>query len=217
MQRISIFLTSLLMLYTISVFGQDDNRKTYFPAWTFHQENITINGISAGILTLNTEPKYTNTNGVKLELLGAGLLMLLAPKSMVVETEDAFLKVKQEPLSEKINGLNLSASGTFCHCLVNGLTAGLMTQTLFQVNGVSLSAFGNMAQVHNGLMVAYFNEAYIMNGVQLSAIRSSAVEMTGVQIGLINKSKRLKGIQIGLWNINQKRRFPIINWNFKED
>ena len=39
--------------------------------------------------------------------------------------------------------------------------------------------------------------------------------MRGLQIGVVNKSKNLRGIQIGIWNVNQKRRLPLINWNFK--
>lgn len=34
-------------------------------------------------------------------------------------------------------------------------------------------------------------------------------------IDLVNKSKNLKGIQIGLRNINEKRKFPLISWNLK--
>jgi hypothetical protein len=37
----------------------------------------------------------------------------------------------------------------------------------------------------------------------------------GVQIALFNSSMNFKGIQIGLWNKNQKRSLPFINWNFK--
>lgn len=40
-------------------------------------------------------------------------------------------------------------------------------------------------------------------------------EFKGLQIGIRNKSDNMKGIQIGLWNVNGKRKLPIINWNFK--
>ncbi|MFU8844655.1 MAG: LA_2272 family surface repeat-containing protein [Bacteroidales bacterium] len=38
----------------------------------------------------------------------------------------------------------------------------------------------------------------------------------GIQIGLINKTRRLNGVQLGIWNQNEKRSLPIVNWNFKE-
>jgi hypothetical protein len=40
--------------------------------------------------------------------------------------------------------------------------------------------------------------------------------MSGLQIGIVNKSKNLRGIQIGIWNVNQKRKLPLLNWNFKQ-
>ena len=225
-------LTFLFLILTISSYGQDEKRKNYFPIWTFHQDSINIHGISVGLWTFNSEPpRFTNTNGIKVELIGIGIPLLLMPRSPIVETDSAFVKLEQKPLSEKINGLNLSLSGTACHCLTNGLTAGLIGQIHFQVNGISISIFGNSTQKHNGVMAAISNEAYYMNGlqvglfnsgyktkgVQLGIIGNYADEMKGLQIGLSNISKKLKGIQIGLWNVNQKRKLPFINWNFEED
>jgi hypothetical protein len=182
-------------------------------------------------LTVDNGPRFTNTNGIKFELIGIGILLPLIPRSPIAETDSAFLKLQQEPLSERINGLNLSTSGTFCHCLTNGLTAGVIGQINFHVNGISTSLFMNLNQKHNGLMAAMFNEAYYMNGIQiglsnygsktkgiqLALITNETNEMKGLQIGLFNKSKKFKGLQIGLWNVNQKRKLPLINWNFNRD
>jgi len=41
------------------------------------------------------------------------------------------------------------------------------------------------------------------------------IQSKGLQIGFFNKTLNLKGIQIGLWNRNEKRGFPIVNWDFK--
>ena len=140
------------------------------------------------------------------------------------------MRLQQKPLSEIINGISLSTFGTECDCITNGLSTGLIGQLNFQVNGISSSLFMNFAQRHNGLQLALYNEAYYMSGVQIG-LSSSGVhtkglqigvienhgEITkGVQIGLINKSNNLKGIQIGLWNVNQKRKLPLINWNFDQ-
>ena len=221
----------LFIFLTISSYGQIEKRKNYFPFWTFHKDSINIYGISVGLWSFNSEPRYTNTNGIKLELIGVGIGIPLIPRSPIVETDSAFFKLSQKPLSERINGLNLSSSGTACYCLTNGLTAGFIGQINYQVNGISTSLFMNFSQKHNGLMTALFNDAYFMNGlqvgfsnngyktkgIQLGILENNADEMKGFQIGFINKSKKLKGIQIGLWNVNQKRNFPLINWNFKRD
>ena len=219
------------MTLTVCSYGQSVKRKNYFPIWTFHQDSINIHGLSIGLWSFNSEPRYTNTNGIKLEIIGIGIGIPLIPRSPIVETDSAFIKLKQEPLSERINGLNLSASGSACHCLTNGLTAGFIGQIHFQVNGISASLFMNFTQKHNGFMTAMFNDAYYMNGlqvglgnngyktkgVQIGLIGNNAKEMKGLQIGLFNKSEKFKGLQIGLWNVNQKRKLPLINWNFKQD
>jgi hypothetical protein len=231
MRLTTIILTILFFILTISSYGQVDNRKNYFPIWTFHKDSINIHGISVGLWSFNSEPRFTNTNGIKIELIGIGIGIPLIPRSPIVETDSAFIKLKQEPLSERINGLNLSASGSACHCLTNGLTAGFIGQMHFQVNGISTSLFMNFTQKHSGVMTALFNDAYYMNGLQLGfsnngyktkglqvgILENNADEMNGLQIALFNKSKKLKGIQIGLWNVNQRRKLPLINWNFKRD
>ena len=230
MRHAKTITTILFLILTISSFGQVVKRKNYFPIWTFHQDSINIHGISVGLWSLNSEPRFTNTNGIKFELIGVGIGIPLMPFSPIVKTDSAFIKLKQEPLSERINGLNLSASGSACHCLTNGLTAGFIGQIHFQVNGISTSLLANFTQKHNGLMLAMSNDAYYMNGlqiglgnngfktkgVQIGLIGNSAKEMKGVQIGLFNKSEKLNGLQIGIWNVNQRRKFPIINWNFKQ-
>jgi hypothetical protein len=196
--------------------GEIDKRKNYFPIWSFHQDSISIHGISVGLWSFNSEPRHTNTNGIKLELIGIGMLIPIAPRSPIVETDSAFAALNNEPLSERINGLNLSTSGTLCHCLTNGLAAGFIAQINFQVNGISTAVMMNFSQKHNGIMAAaHLNDAYYMNGLQVALFGNSANELKGVQIGVLNKANKLKGIQIGLWNVNQKRKLPFINWNFK--
>ncbi|UPQ80694.1 hypothetical protein M0M57_07595 [Flavobacterium azooxidireducens] len=231
MRQTTRILTLLFFILTISSYGQVDKKKNYFPIWSFHKDSINIHGISVGLWSFNSEPRHTNTNGIKIELIGVGLGIPLIPRSPIVKTDSLFIKLKKEPLSERINGLNLSASGSVCHCLTNGLTAGYIGQIHFQVNGISTSLFMNFTQKHNGVMAAFFNDAYYMNGLQVGFINNgyktkglqigmfgnNTSEMKGLQIGLYNKSKKLKGLQIGLWNVNQKRKFPIINWNFKRE
>ncbi len=230
----------LLLLFSESSFAQEKNKKNYFPIWTFHQRNIKIHGISLGIGSLPlSKPRYTNTNGIKIEIIGTGLFVLLAPKSNVAQTKEEYLRLKRTPISERINGLNLSLTGTTCQSITNGVSAGLLGQFNYQVNGISLSLLKNFTQVHNGIQIAAENESYYMNGLQIGVVNgghisagmqtglfnmveylkgiqiglfNGASDLRGIQIGIWNKSSASHGIQIGLWNKNGKRSLPIINW-----
>ncbi|OYU85511.1 MAG: hypothetical protein CFE24_01000 [Flavobacterium sp. BFFFF2] len=219
---------AVLMLCN-SVVAQMRNHKIRAPFGIFQKDSLTIDGISVGLWSINQNSRHTKTNGVRVELIGLGVVMPLISRSPVVETKEGFMKVKSMPLSEQVNGLNLSGTGTLCDCKINGLTAGLIGQINFQVNGISTSLYGNLSQKHNGLMAAFgFNEAfyvnglqmgmgntgYITKGVQLGFMGNYANEMTGLQIGLFNESKHLKGLQLGLWNVTNKRKLPLVNWGW---
>lgn len=208
---IVIFLTTALLLSASGIYAQ---KKNYFPIWSYHQRNINIHGVSLGLWSVRTKPRHTNTNGIKLELVGIGLAIPLIPQSPVAQNDTAFLQLEADTLSERINGINLSASGTACDCTTNGIAAGFMGQVLFKINGISGVFFLNFAQVHNGIQMAVIgNESYKMKGVQTGAFNMGH-HARGLQIGIMNTSNDLHGIQIGLWNINQKRKLPLLNWNF---
>jgi hypothetical protein len=172
MQQSKLFSTILMFLILSNCsYGQNIDRKNYFPIWTFHQDSINIHGISLGLGTFSQEPRFTNTNGIKFELIGAGILVPLFPSSPIPETDSAYFELNNKPLSERINGLNLSASGTVCHCETNGISLGFIGQVNHRINGVSASFFMNFSQQHNGLMTAFFlNEAFKMNGLQLGLL-----------------------------------------------
>ena len=220
-----IILAALLATTTMS-YGQETKRKNIFPLWTFHKQfNKNIHGVSVGLATLNEKPRHLTTNGVKVELIGVGIALPLIPQSLVDEDDKI---IPNDSLSEKINGLNLSAAGSVCRCRVAGISAGFIGQYNYKVNGISGSYFMNMAQRHNGIQIAMWTDNYYMRGFQIGAMNNSfntvglqvgggnySDKTTGIQIGIYNKSKNLKGLQIGIWNVNQRRKFPFINWNFK--
>ena len=202
---------------TTTAFAQLQKRTSHFPTGTFHKRNSTINGISVGLYSGLDEDSISNvhTNGLRLEAIGLGILSPLIPRSPIAETEEGFRATMAEPLSERINGFNLSPAGTVCDCAVNGITAGLIGQINRKVNGVSVSVIINLAQEHNGVQVAMINESYAMKGFQIGFSNTSG-KARGIQIGLFNHSSNLKGLQIGFWNTNQKRKLPILNWSFGE-
>jgi len=218
----------LLIIFYANTHAQNAPRKTHFPVWTFQQKNVNIYGISVGLITPNDSMQNVRSNGIRIEALGLGILFGFMGNDPIAKNEDEFQKKMSGRLFEKINGLNLSATGTLCDCAVNGFSAGLVGQLGRQVNGVSLSMI-NLFQLHNGLQMGSINGAYSMNGVQMAAFINSAIKAkglqicllsnsaekaTGLQVALFNKAQQLKGVQIGLWNVNQRRKLPFVNWNF---
>ena len=200
----NLLLTSLLLF---SLFGQSQERKNYFPAWSFEQRDANIHGLSFGLTSIQFNhadfQTNSNTNGVKVEAFGGLLFLLFWANSgggVVPESDSVFQRKNElDPIKEKVNGVNFSLTGPFCNCRVNGFSLGTLALFNTKVNGVSFSLL-NFVMEKNGIQLALSNGSYKLNGLQL---------------GLFNKSVKLKGIQIGLWNKNQKRSLPFINWNFK--
>jgi hypothetical protein len=226
-----IFYICFIILSVISSTKAQTN-KTYFPTWTFHKKNIEINGLSFGLWSTLNDERQTNTNGIRLEVPGLGLAILLAGSSPIAHSDSAFQVISYDIISERINGINFSALGSICNCNINGISIGLFSQVTNKVNGISTAFYSNFSQVSNGLQLAGGgNESFISNGFQISAIGnqsyySNGMQLAaynysekhkGIQIGIINKSVELYGLQIGLWNINQKRKLPFLNWNFRKE
>lgn len=208
----------MLLVSTIAANAQSPERRNRFPAGTFHKKNQNINGISVGLYSglddEEEEKRNVHTNGIRLEAIGLGLILPLIPSDPTADDEKSFQAIMADPPSEVINGFNLSPAGTVCDCINNGISAGLIGQMNRQVNGISASFIMNLSQKHNGLQIAMGNSSYVMNGVQIG-LSNSGGRARGLQIGLLNSATNFKGVQLGLWNVNQKRKLPIINWNFK--
>lgn len=223
-----LIILAIPLFFAGNLYGQSvAKQKSRFLAGIYHQKNLNIYGFSLGFGSTDDDDRYTNTYGFKIEVPGIGVLLPLFPLGPVAKDSVAFLKLTQKPMYEKIYGFSISATGTMCHCLTNGIAIGGIGQYNFQVNGFSLSLFLNTAQKHNGFQFAATNSSFIMNGIQMGYFNKAhdtnglqlglgnfSENTMGVQIGLFNRSKNLKGIQIGLWNVNSKRSLPFINWSF---
>jgi len=224
-------ITLLLVASTIAANAQVPQKRTNrFPVGTFHQKNSNINGLSVGLYSGyegENEGRNVHTNGIKLEPVGAGIILPLLPHSPISDVESEF-KIPALPPSERINGFNLSPAGTTCDCNTNGVSAGFIGQMNRKVNGFSISVVMNLTGQHNGAQMSVFNESFVMNGLQMGFTNYSqkargiqfgfsnvGVSARGLQIGVFNNSKNFKGLQVGLWNTNQKRKLPVLNWNFR--
>jgi hypothetical protein len=217
----------IILLLTLSVkftYAQAP-RSNRFPLGNFHRGNTNIHGLSYGLFSSVDDERNTNTNGIKLEALGLGFFLPLVPKDPL---EDG--NFTNGKFSERINGMSISGTGTICNCKINGMSFGMIGQVVTKINGISVVMMLNLVVEHNGLQLGGINSATKMNGVQVGLFSSAAEEATGIQIsatnsvkkgrglqiGLFNTARHFKGIQLGLYNKNQRRTTPFINWNFKD-
>ena len=96
---------------------------------------------------------------------------------------------------------------------INGVQIGSVNAENI-VNGLNLNAVCSDSNNNGVCISAVMNRHYVMNGVTIAVIANHDTKCNGLQISLINTSKKLKGIQIGLWNVNQRRSLPFLNWCF---
>ncbi|WP_109438727.1 LA_2272 family surface repeat-containing protein [Aquimarina sp. AU119] len=217
----------IVLLISISVVGQ--NRKTYFPAWTFHSSNSDIIGLSLGVVPkdfLNeNNTTLTRSYGVRLEAPGLGVFYFMAPSTLISGGAD------MKSLTDHVYGINISG-GSIGDIAVDGISGALMGQYLQRVNGIAFAGIGNSIEEQRGISLSIYgnemyegfgisasvlgNQTYYYTGVQIGAINDIEVKGVGLQIGLFNKSTNHRGIQIGLWNKNEKRSLPFINWQFSK-
>ncbi|MFB6455821.1 LA_2272 family surface repeat-containing protein [Chitinophaga sp. Hz27] len=194
-----IIISVLLVFFSVAAVAQ--KQRVYFPAWTFQQNNTTIYGLSVGLWNFADGPKRTNSNGLRLSLVGEGILVPFVPSDPIIDSDSELIVIKNDTAIETVNGINISGTGIAGDYIINGISLGFVGHLTTKTNGISIAAF-NFTQIHNGLQLAIFmNQCY---------------QMRGIQIGITNKSKKTRGIQIGLWNCNERRKLPLINWNFRK-
>jgi hypothetical protein len=170
-----------------------------FPS--FNDELDQVNGFALEFFATGANQGDTlKEKGFILELFPLGLFgpffgSFLGKDSIVFSMEP-------DPTTLEVNGFYVSAGGCLAEAEIKGFyIGGAMTI----VN--SLSGF---------IITGVHTRTYAFKGLCISALRNQAKVGRGVQIALFNSSMNFKGIQIGLWNKNQKRSLPFINWNFKD-
>lgn len=229
---------STVLIFIFSVFKLSAENTDYYPIWTYHQDSVNIHGISIGLIT-TPDQKATYTNGIKIELIGLGILAPLAPKGLFSESDSEHVESAKKIINQNINGLSLSLSGTVNRGVTNGICAGGVGIGNYQINGISGAFLMNQAEISNGVQFAIFTSAYKANGLQAGIFMGSyytrgvilggltfskdlkgiqigfynnSLVCKGLQIGLYNNCENLNGLQIGLWNVNQNRSTPFVNW-----
>lgn len=186
------------------------------PIWVFPTCGKTINGIAIGLADTkfsdNSNSCHTNVNGVKIELIGLGIGAGFLNYSPAIDTVKAYNFLSDSLFT--INGISLSFFGSILPRMnMNGVTACIFFQAFNSVNGIMFAFGGNSGTEVKGAQFSFIgNDALVMQGVQLTLGLNKADQIDGVQIGLVNKTRILNGLQIGLWNVNQNRSLPIVNW-----
>lgn len=189
-----------------------EKRRFIAPIWTYQDMNRDIYGLALGFSSRN-KLFNTRTNGVRIEAVGMGLFLAMLP-SFPEREEDEFREIMEAAPFQVINGVNLSPLGSLCGCDVNGISLGGWGQWMRSVNGISASIAMNIVERNNGVSLGAWNISTQTSGIQLGLIYNQAMVVHGIQIGSFNVAKKLKGFQFGLWNVNQKRKLPLVNWAF---
>ncbi len=198
-----------------------------------------VNGLAFGVGHFeNRNIENQTINGLNLEVNGApiagaflGFMSIMYLPEIIknnnipITGESDFEKIKglNTNLKLKINGINISSGCFFTSTSMNGLNLSLGNK-YDDFNGVSITALGNISDNHNGIAIGLFNANNNLKGMnvgvfnltyELKGLHLGVINYTksnkGVQIGVFNRSYS-KGLQVGIWNVNNKRSMPFINW-----
>lgn len=162
-----------------------------------------VKGVNLGLQTTSSEVDGLTVEGVNISADFLSVFMTMYGMFMLGEDNNLINMadtVDRSGMKYHIDGLSISGGGLIENQQVRGVSINGGICTVTQANGLVITGFQNITGEFNGVMV--------------TALRNRSVKGRGLQVGLLNICKDFKGIQIGLWNVNSKRRLPLINWSF---
>lgn len=117
---------------------------------------------------------------------------------------------------ERANGIVMAFGGNSVYKGNGVLIAGPFGNASTHFNGLAIGFGGNEIEKFSGVMIGgpFNNKASFLKGVQIGGENYIINRGRGLQIGIFNSAKNFKGIQLGLWNKNDKRALPFLNWQF---
>ncbi|KFF24621.1 hypothetical protein [Chryseobacterium vrystaatense] len=205
------FLMMIVLLAGIIMNAQDSlhavSDRSKFIAFSPSKETKNVNGMLIKYYDeIDQEIQPKKVNGIGLGLNGLGVFFPLLFLVNITSIDNwAINDVGSEPLPDKMNK-------------INGLQFSIINMEPTVTNGLELSLSSNISapSVTNGIAVSpLYNFHHTTNGLAVSTFANISQKCRGVQVSLINVCKNSRGIQIGFWNENERRKFPLINWNFK--
>lgn len=176
----------------------------YSPAKATHVYGVMLNVFPKNGLSPAGEVQYPRIYGTELNLNPLGFfaapifaIHCLDPRSW-------------EHAEKSVDSINFDAFKK-----IHGLQIGVINMEPSIINGIDININGSMDSKTNGLIIsAIVNKQYVSNGLTIGTLGNHNIECRGVQIGLFNTARKMRGFQFGLWNRNEKRSLPLINWNF---
>jgi len=202
----------IISLFTGSVINAQDSLNTVLDrprliAFSPSKETKNVNGMLIKYydeIDQDIQPK--KVNGVGLGFNGLGIFFPVLFFVNIASIDNWEINdIDSEPLPDKMNK-------------INGMQLSIVNMEPTVTNGLELSLSSNISapSVTNGVAVSpLYNFHHTTKGLAVSTLANVSQKCRGVQIALINVCKDSRGIQIGFWNTNEKRKFPLINWNFK--
>jgi hypothetical protein len=108
-----------------------------------------------------------------------------------------------------------SRPSTSNRCKVNGLNLTFYDEGITNLNGIDINLIISSIGVVRGVSISgLMNRQYSVDGLTMALMSNKNYVCKGIQISILNYCKKFTGFQIGLWNINQRRQLPFINWCF---
>lgn len=189
----------ILIFVTSTLLSQVQDVKKSFPIGINNQSNQVTNGISVGIFH-SKELTNSTTNGLRLELLGQGIISLFVDNSPNNDIDS--LPPIITSYSEKINGVSFSTLGLFGEQKINGLHIGIFGNKTALINGICLTGVINSGEKINGISIAgYMNQYKIQNGLIAAGLGNFIHSGSGVLLAsFTNNTRFFNGIQISLFN-----------------
>jgi hypothetical protein len=165
--------------------GCASTMKTHVPVWCVPVDNTRVDGLG---LTLFTASEVTNAvvNGVRIELVGPGVLIPLVPDTVspCFNTREEYLG-RLSIQGEDVNGFELSGSGTAMRGHIRGISLGLIGGIKNRVTGFAGTLGWNTALDVTGIQLGGFNTTY---------------RTVGAQVGFNNRAAEIEGLQLGFFN-----------------
>lgn len=184
------------------------SRENGYVFWFVPTSRDNIYGVAFGLFgseIICNVPNIKKSHGLNIQLLGQGFFIPLNPR--VFGYENMFANDTCWGVTDR--------DSVIYRAVHNGIllsTFGTMTDVS---NGIIISGWFSLGHKANGLIVnALANKYTFLNGLAVS-VSNETYQMNGVQIGIINRTRKLRGFQFGLWNVNDKRKLPLINWCFR--
>ena len=196
--------------------AQTIDRKIKNVAWIYPTNVNQVNGILFNFLSpqnkdlFSSKPLSQNEKIKELDLKTNGLDINLDPIGLVTAPLWLIFSIYPEIHEEEFEDLDIKTAKR-----VNGLQIGAEFLDSSIVNGIDINLSASSNSRVNGISITpIINKDDSINGLSIAGIGNHVKNCNGLQIALFNSCYNLRGIQLGLWNINQKRSLPFINWNF---